>query len=233
MIDLVRRLRAGRRSCAARRDRTRYLACCRRSPSRQPPRGPGPCRSRRRRGRRPRTTARARGRDPACRRRRRRLPLLAPFALDRTSPVRRDRAESRSPRRLPTPRPPTRAAARLLRGCGSSTRRASRKICSRSASTSCPLRFTARPATKTESTFDVSAKTTIVADRVDHRRRVDRVDVQQDDVGLLARRERADPVLEYARARSVDRRELEHVPVRELSARTRSSGVSVNSPIRS
>ncbi len=89
-------------------------------------------------------------------------------------------------------------------------------VFSRSAPTSCPWRFTALPATKTESTFDVSEKTTMVPSRIDHRGRVDRVDVQQDDVRLLARRERADPVLEHDRARSVDRRELEHVPVREL-----------------
>ena len=86
---------------------------------------------------------------------------------------------------------------------------------SRSASTSLPSRFTARPATNTESTLEVSAKVTIVAVRVEHRRRVDRFALQQHDVGLLAGRERPDLVLESARARPVDGRELEHVPVRE------------------
>ena len=82
--------------------------------------------------------------------------------------------------------------------------------------TSCPSRLTALPATNTESTFDVSAKVTIVALRVEHRRGVDRVRLEQDDVGLLARRERADLVLEHDRPGAVDGRELEHVRVREL-----------------
>ena len=96
------------------------------------------------------------------------------------------RATKTRPRPLPTPRLPSPAAARLRRGCDSETRRAwrtssrgRRRRAARCASRRCP-------ATKTESTFDVSAKTTIVAIGIDHRRRVDRVDVQEDDVRLLA-----------------------------------------------
>ena len=65
-------------------------------------------------------------------------------------------------RPLSPTRPPSRGAGRPRRGCGSATRRASGRPASRSTPTSSPFRFTARPATNTESTFEVSAKTTIV-----------------------------------------------------------------------
>ena len=88
---------------------------------------------------------------------------LSPFAQwTKARPAGSGRARSGRSRPPPPAPPPSRAATRLPRGCDSSTRRASGRSDSRSASTSFPLRFTARPATNTESTFDVSAKTTIV-----------------------------------------------------------------------
>src|SRR4051795_5001149 len=51
--------------------------------------------------------------------------------------------------------------------------------------------------------------------RIDHGSSVDRVDVQQDDVCLLAGRKRSDLVLQGTGAGTVDRRQLEHVAVRQ------------------
>ena len=170
-----------------------------------------PARSRSRRGRRRHRTARARGRVLACRRRRRRCPL--PFA--RLSPAVSTRA-GRGWLDRPTPGQASPPSPRMWFLDSSSFR----KVLSRSASTSCPLPLHGAPGDEHRVDVRRVGEDDDRPDRVDHRRRVDRIDVEQDDVGLLARRQRADPVLEPDRARSVDRRELEHVRVRQLSART-------------
>ena len=79
-----------------------------------------------------------------------------------------------------------------------------------------PPRLTMRPSIMTVSTLaGCAASTSRCAGSVQHGE-IHRARVDHDEVGALARRQRADAVVDAHRARAVDRRELEHASRREL-----------------